>query len=185
VRLAGRPALPARPCLLAFNHASNLDALALLAVLPPGFSFVAKSELGGNPLLRRALRRLGVLFVERFDAKRGLEDTARLEAAVRGGGSLIVFPEGTNRRIPGLFPFRMGAFQIAARTGAPIVPGAIVGTRAVLRPDQSFPRRAAIEVTLLAPIGAESQSWDASLQLRDRVRAAIAETTGEALVDES
>src|SRR6185503_18261045 len=100
-----------------FNHASYLDGIVLLAVLPPATRLVVKGELGQNRFLRRALVRLGALFVERFDAKRGIEDTARLESVVREGGALVIFPEGTNRRIPGLFPFRLGAFQIAARTG--------------------------------------------------------------------
>jgi 1-acyl-sn-glycerol-3-phosphate acyltransferase len=182
IRLRGREHLPSGPALLAFNHASNLDAIVLLAVLPPGLSFVAKSELGRSRLFRRALTRLGVLFVERFDPKQGVEDTARLEASVRAGASLVVFPEGTNRRIPGLFPFHLGAFQIAARAGVPIVPGGLVGTRAVLRADQAFPRRAPIEITLLPALRAEGESWDAALGLRDRVREAIAKAAGEALV---
>jgi 1-acyl-sn-glycerol-3-phosphate acyltransferase len=79
----------------------------------------------------------------------------------------------------------MGAFQIAARAGAPIVPGGIVGTRAVLRADQAFPRRAPIEVRLAPAVSAASASWDAGVELRDRVRAAIGEASGEALVDET
>jgi 1-acyl-sn-glycerol-3-phosphate acyltransferase len=181
--LRGRERIPQGACQLAFNHASYLDGMVALAVLPPGGSVVVKSELGQSALLRRPLQRLGIEFVERVDPKRGVEDTARLEAAVRGGRSLIVFPEGTNRRIPGLFPFRLGAFQIAARTGTPIVPGGIVGTRALLRADQWFPRRAAVEVILGPPITPESEGWDATLALRDRTRAAIADLAGEALVD--
>ena len=122
VRVHGRENLPPGPSVLVFNHASNLDAIALLTMLPAGVSIVAKSELGRNRLARRGLGRLGVLFVERFDGRRAVEDAARLEAKVRGGGALVVFPEGTNRRIPGLFPFHLGAFLIAARTGAPLVP---------------------------------------------------------------
>ncbi len=185
VRLAmrGRDQLPASRAVVALNHASYLDGIVALALLPPGARFVVKGELGRNPFLRRALVRLGVLFVERLDPKRGIEDTARLEAAVREGATLVVFPEGTNRRIPGLFPFRMGAFQIAARTGAPVVPGGIIGTRAVLRADQWFPRRAPIEVALAPPVVAEGDGWDAAVALRDRTRAAIAKLAHEHLVD--
>jgi 1-acyl-sn-glycerol-3-phosphate acyltransferase len=179
VRLRGRDQLPSTTCLLAFNHASNLDALALIAALPAGYAIVAKSELGQSRLARRPLERLGVVFVERFDPKQGIEDTARLEAMVRGGRSLIVFPEGTNRRIPGLFPFHAGAFTIAARTRTPIVPGGITGTRAVLRADTAFPRRAPIEIALGAPLAAESESWEAAMALRDRARDAIAKLAGE------
>jgi 1-acyl-sn-glycerol-3-phosphate acyltransferase len=182
VRLRADAAPPGRPCVLAFNHASNLDALALVAALPARYVIVAKSELGRSRLMRRPLERLGVQFVERFDPKQGLEDTARLEALVREGQSLIVFPEGTNRRIPGLFPFRAGAFTIAARTRAPVVPGGITGTRTVLRPDQAFPRRAPIDVALGAPLEAESDAWEAVMGLRDRTREAIAKLAGEPLV---
>jgi len=87
--------------------------------------------------------------------------------------------------VPGLFPFRMGAFQIAARTGAPVVPGGIRGTRTVLRADQAFPRRAPIEVTVTAPVAADGDGWEAGVRLRDRVRARIAEASGEPLVDET
>jgi 1-acyl-sn-glycerol-3-phosphate acyltransferase len=183
LRLRGREHIPASPAVLVFNHASYLDGIALLAALPVGPRFVVKGELGESALLRRALVRLGVEFVERFDPKRGVEDTARMEAFVRAGGSLIVFPEGTNRRIPGLFPFRLGAFQIAARTGTPVVPGGIIGTRAVLRADQWFPRRAPVEVVLAAPRAADGETWDAALALRDLARAEIAKLTGEHLVE--
>jgi hypothetical protein len=54
----------------------------------------------------------------------------------------------------------------------------------VLRADQSFPRRAPIDVTLRPAVSAESESWEASIRLRDHVRGIIAEATGEALVDE-
>jgi 1-acyl-sn-glycerol-3-phosphate acyltransferase len=182
LRLTGGDRLPAGPGVFTFNHASYLDGIVLMALLPAG-RFVVKGELGANVALRRALVRLGVEFVERHDAKRGVEDTARLETVVRDGGSLVVFPEGTNRRIPGLFPFRLGAFQIAARTGAPIVPGGILGTRTVLRADQWFPRRAPVEVVFGPALAAESETWEATLALRDRARAEIAKLAGEHLVD--
>jgi 1-acyl-sn-glycerol-3-phosphate acyltransferase len=184
VDLEGRARLAARPSVLVLNHASNLDSMALLAVLPPGFSFVAKRELARNPLLRPALRRLGVVLVERFDPQRSVEDAARMEATLRAGRSLVVFPEGTNRRIPGLFPFHLGAFLAAAQTGAPLVPAGITGTRAVLRPDQSFPRRsdAPIRIAVLPALAAGAGSWSAAVALRDGARRAIAGATGETLV---
>jgi 1-acyl-sn-glycerol-3-phosphate acyltransferase len=182
VSLDAGAALRARPCVVVLNHASFLDAIALVAVLPPGFSFVAKSELLRRPLLPRALRRLGVLFVERFDARRSVEDAARLEDPLHEDRSLVVFPEGTNRRDPGVHPFHLGAFLAAARAGVPLVPGAIIGTRAILPSDRWFPRRAHVAVTLSPTLRAESASWRAAVDLRDRARAAIVEATGEPLI---
>jgi 1-acyl-sn-glycerol-3-phosphate acyltransferase len=180
VSLEAGAALRARPCVVVLNHASFIDAIALVAVLPPGFSFVAKSELLRRPLLPRALRRLGVLFVERFDARRSVEDAARLEDPLHEDRSLVAFPEGTDRRGPGVYPFHLGAFLAAARAGVPVVPGTITGTRAVLPSDRWFPRRARIDVALLPPMRAESASWRAAVDLRDRARAAIVEALREA-----
>ena len=77
--------------------------------------------------------RLGTQFVERFDAEKGTADTERLKEVARGGGSLMVFAEGTFRRSAGLRPFRMGAFAIAASARLPVVPVALRGVRSCCR----------------------------------------------------
>ncbi len=181
--LEGREYLTSEPRILVVNHASYLDSLVLLAVLPPGYSLVAKRELGGNVVLRRAVHRLGVVFVERFDRARAAHEVDALEQRVRDGRSLVVFPEGTNRRIPGLFPFRLGAFLVAGRAAVPVVPVGISGSRTVLRADQWFPRRGPITVTLRPPLLAQGSTWEAAVELRRRARAEVADAAQEPLVE--
>jgi 1-acyl-sn-glycerol-3-phosphate acyltransferase len=174
VAVRGLEHLPAgRACILAVNHASFLDGLVLLCALPEPMCFIAKRELLGHFVSRIYLKRIGTEFVERFDAQRGVEDTERFVEAVRAGRSLIVFPEGTFRRAPGLMPFRMGAFAVAAQTGAPVVPLTLRGTRSVLREGQWLLRRGMISATLSAPIGPEGSDWDGAIALRNRTRAEI------------
>jgi 1-acyl-sn-glycerol-3-phosphate acyltransferase len=180
--LRGREHLTGAARVLVFNHASYLDSIVLMAVLPPGFSIVAKRELETSRVLRRTLRRLDVVFVERFDPQLAAREVGALETHLRSGRSLAIFPEGTNRRIPGLFPFHQGAFLAAARAGVPIVPGGIMGTRTVLRADQWFPRRGPVTVTLRPPITAAAATWEAALSLRDRTRVEVAAASGEPLV---
>jgi acyl carrier protein len=110
---------------LVVNHASYLDALLLIAVLPPGLKYVAKLELSRNIFSRLPMQRLGVEFVERFEATRGAEDTERIVQIVRQGEPVLFFPEGTFYRDSGLQPFRMGAFVVAAQAGVPVIPAAI------------------------------------------------------------
>ena len=160
------------PVLVA-NHASYADAILLIAALPPRFAFAVKRELATVALLGAALRRLGAVFVERVDAAGGVEDTAVLEAHARAGEALVVFPEGTFRRAPGLPPFKLGAFVVAAHTGAPIVPVALAGTRSLLRPGEWLPRRGEIVISIGAPIVAAAHDWQAALALRDAARRAI------------
>ena len=167
------------PCVAVSNHASYLDGLLIMAALPDAFGFVAKSELQDNWLARVLLRALGAQFVERFDVEKSVEDTARLASCARGGQSLFIFPEGTLTRAPGLMPFRMGAFHVAAQAGIPVVPIAITGTRSVLRDGSWFPHRGPVSVIVSKAIAPAGQDWSAAVQLRDAARAEILRHCGE------
>ncbi|MBI2312674.1 MAG: AMP-binding protein [Betaproteobacteria bacterium] len=170
----------AAPCVLVANHASYLDGIVLVAALPRrGFSFVAKRELRERPVSRVYLEHLGAEFVERFEAREGAADTARLAQALRGGRSLIFFAEGTFGRVPGLAAFRMGAFVAAAQAGVPALPVTIRGTRPVLRAGHWFPRHGAISVIVGRPILPQGTDWTAAVGLRDAVRAEILRRCGE------
>ncbi len=169
----------ARTCVMVVNHASYLDGILLAAALPQPKSFVAKSELLGHWVPRIFLRRIGAVFVDRLDAQRGVEDTGRFVEAARAGKSLIVFPEGTFRRMPGLLPFRMGAFVVAAQAGVPVVPVTLRGTRSALRDGTWLFRRSRVSITFSAPIEPAGTGWDAAIRLRDSARAEMLRLCGE------
>ena len=165
---------------IAANHTSYLDGAVLVAALPwRNYAFVAKRELADNFISRTLVNGLGAVFVERFDVQRSAEHADELVAAAKNGVSLIVFPEGTLVRHTGLMPFRAGAFQVAAQTGVPVVPVSLRGVRSVLRDETWYPRRSPIAANFGAPIHPEGQDWNATLQLRDRVRAQILKHCGE------
>jgi 1-acyl-sn-glycerol-3-phosphate acyltransferase len=173
--------LPREPHVLLVNHSSYLDAIALTALLPavPGYAFAAKREFAGQPVMRSLMTGLGALFVERFDARRGAEDVERMAEALRGGQSVVVFPEGTFTREAGLKPFHAGAFLAAAKAAAPLVVAGLRGTRTGLRADTWLPRRTRIGFELgpvLAPPGRE---WAAAVQSSTQARVAMAQLCGE------
>jgi len=176
---------PGQPCVYASNHASYLDGYFLLAALPRQFSFVAKAELQAKRSVRLLLTRLGCEFVERFDKQGGVAAARRLAERSRAGRSLFFFVEGTLVRMPGLLPFRMGAFETAARGGLPVLPVAIQGTRSILRADSWFPRRGRVRIHIGPAImperrpDAEEEVWAAALTLRDQARAWILRHCGE------
>jgi 1-acyl-sn-glycerol-3-phosphate acyltransferase len=171
--------LPTSECVLVANHASYLDGILVVAALSRQFSFVAKRELKEQFIPRVYLESIGTEFVERFDFEQGVEDVQRLQAMLRAGRSLLFFPEGTFQRAPGLLPFRMGAFAVAAQADVPIVPMSIRGTRTILRDGQWFPRRGVISITLGVPIPPEGTDWSAALKLRNAARAEILHHCGE------
>ncbi|MCE2481916.1 MAG: AMP-binding protein [Alphaproteobacteria bacterium] len=168
-----------RGVLLVANHCSYLDSLVLVAALPGKIDFVAKAELDSQFFAGTFLRRIGTLFVERFETAHGVEDVATAAEAARRGRRLLVYPEGTLTRRPGLLAFKLGAFAAAAAAGATVVPVTVRGTRSILRGGQWFPRRGEVGVAVGEEIVPEGRGFDAAVALRDRARAAILARCGE------
>ncbi len=166
-------------CVFIANHASYLDGVVLMAVLPVKLTFVAKEELELQFISRVFLRRIGAEFVERFDQREGVAGAQRAVQSILTGCSLFFFPEGTFTRSPGLLPFRMGAFTTAATTNVPVVPISIHGTRSILRSGSWFPRRGIVSVVVIEPIKPQGTDWVAAVELRDLSRALVLRYSGE------
>jgi fatty-acyl-CoA synthase len=164
---------------LAANHTSYLDVVALLAVLPGPVHFVAKRELARQPFIGGLLRALGTRFVARDDYARSLADEALLVECARAGETLLFFPEGTFVAAAGLRAFRLGTFRAAVLADRPVLPVAVRGARAALRDGNWIPERGDIEVEMLGPIYAQGRDFRAMANLRDRTRAALLAKCGE------
>jgi 1-acyl-sn-glycerol-3-phosphate acyltransferase len=141
--------------------------------------YVAKRELAAQFFAGPLLRRLGALFVERYDLTGRLADTEAVTAGARQGRNLVFFPEGTFTRRPGLSAFYLGAFKVAADAGLPILPGIIRGTRTILRSNQWFPRWAPVDVRVEEAVRPSGTDFTSIVALRDTVRAVILRQCGE------
>ncbi|WP_018460623.1 lysophospholipid acyltransferase family protein [Thermus oshimai] len=114
------------PVILAANHLSILDPIAIGAGLKRPVSFFARADVFQLPILSWLLPRLYAIPVER-----GKGDLSAIKGAIRrleAGLAFGIFPEGTRSRTGRLQPFKTGVAAIAFRTGAPIVPVAVIGT---------------------------------------------------------
>lgn len=105
------------------NHRSYLDIGVLAAQCP--CVFLAKQEIARWPVLGKAARLVGTVFVERGNRASGAEAVRSLAELVQRHLTVIVFPEGTTSLGPGLLPFHGGVFRQAARADIPVVPAAI------------------------------------------------------------
>ncbi|MFX1764966.1 AMP-binding protein [Paraburkholderia sp. A1RI-2L] len=164
---------------LAVNHTSYLDVIALLAALPAPVHFVAKRELARRPFVGTLLRALGTRFVARDDYGQSLADEAQLVECARAGETLLFFPEGTFVAAAGLRAFKLGAFRAAVLAGRPVLPVALRGARAALRDGHWIAERGEIEVEILAPVDAQGSDLRAMANLRERTRAALLAKCGE------
>jgi 1-acyl-sn-glycerol-3-phosphate acyltransferase len=184
VTVDGLARLPrAGPLVLVSNHASYVDSLALVASIPLDFLFVAKREVLSWPLIGAILRKGRHLTVERLEATQSVADAARTVDALEQGEVVLFFPEGTFTRAAGLRPFKMGAFEAAVATGAPVVPIALRGTRHVLASGRRVPHPGRITLWLGEPLTPTKDGWRAALVLRDRAASIIAMHCGEPRLD--
>jgi 1-acyl-sn-glycerol-3-phosphate acyltransferase len=177
--VTGLEQIPRRGSVLVFNHASYADAIVMAAVLPGEPTYVAKKEFARQVLAGPLLRRLGVLFLERFDIVDSLTDLGKVSAPAQQERLLVFFPEGTFTRRAGLSGFYLGAFKIAAQAKLPVVPGILRGTRSMLRGDQWFPRWSPVNVTIERPIEPKGTELGDVVQLRDAARNVILAGCGE------
>ena len=183
------------PFVIASNHTSYIDGLVLMAVLGGSARFVAKAELRDNPFARWFLDGIGVHYVDRFDVARSVAHAGGLTDALHAGETIVIFPEGTLHRMPGLLPFQMGAFMAAVESDASIVPVILRGTRSLMRDGTWFPRRVSVRVRIGEPVVprppapgldtaggsqvTDASQWSRAVQLRDAVRAWMLAHCGE------
>ena len=114
--IRGRERLARDGLLVLANHPTLIDVVLLVSLLPNA-DCVVKSAVARNPFMRGPVRAAG--YVSNDDGAGLVEDCI---AAVRAGGALVIFPEGT-RTTPGQ-PLRLqrGAANIAVRGALDITP---------------------------------------------------------------
>ena len=155
------------------NHQSHMDIPVVLAALPIPFRFAAKKELFRIPFLGWHLRRSGHIAIDRQNPHAAVKSFRGASESLRGGVSLVFFPEGGTSFDGSIKPFKGGGFVLAGQAQAAIVPVTVRGSRAVLLPKTQHVRGGPVEVILGNPIESEGRS---PKELTARVREEIVTT---------
>jgi 1-acyl-sn-glycerol-3-phosphate acyltransferase len=147
LRVEGREHEPlAGPILAICNHVSALDPPIAGVALRRRAWYMAKDELLRTPVLGPLLRSVGVFPVRRGEADR---QSIRTALQVLGDGKvLLMFPEGTRSPEGRLRPAEPGAALLALRTGAAVLPMAVIGTQRAMPKGARFPRRVPVVVRI-------------------------------------
>jgi len=171
----GREAIdPNLPHIYVANHVSIMDIPAILHAVPD-HGFVAKRELSRVPFFGAAARAVGVVYIDRENRKSAFAAYEEAAEKVRGGRSLIVFPEGTRGAEYGLREFKKGPFVLAIRSGVPIIPVVIHGTIEVTPNGRLDVTPGTVHIHLLDPVPTAGLGYDERNVLAETVRGRMAE----------
>lgn len=171
------------PMIWVANHASYLDVTFLIATLPEDLHFVSKKELLKVPFLRTVLIKGKHITVDRTNVTKGVSETQKIEALLKSGASVLIFPEGTFRATAGIRPFKLGAFKASIETEIPIIPVTLQGTREFLRGGTFLPRRMPVTLTFSEAIYPEGKDWRDVVRLRNFCRKKIAAHSKEVCLE--
>jgi len=169
------------PVVIVANHASHLDAPAILAALPRHMRHHTAIAAADDYFYRKKVLGFAVsLGIGTFSFPRkgevGLERAADL---LDSGWNVLIFPEGTRSADGALHPFKPGVGRLLKRSGAPVLPVGIVGAHQLWPRTRRFPRRGRLEVRL-------GQTWQPATsdstqvicaELRRRVATLIGENS--------
>jgi 1-acyl-sn-glycerol-3-phosphate acyltransferase len=173
LRVEGMENLPSGGAVLVSNHQSVVDIPMLLSAFPRPVRFVAKRELGEIPLLGKAMAAAGNLFIDREDPRDAVRMLREAGERLRGGRLVVVFPEGTRSRDGSIGEFRPGAFYLAQKSGAPVVPVYIDGGCRAIPKGGFRVRHAGLLVRVLPRLSQEEGAGGSKERIAAAVRARI------------
>lgn len=155
------------------NHQSLFDILALAATVPGTMRFVAKKEFLRIPILGRAMKSAGQIFIDRKNLAKAFEAYEEAAQAVRDGLNAVVFAEGTRSHTGELQPFKKGPFVFAIASQVPVIPVYCAGTFDVLRKGSLWVRPGPVTVYFGEPIPTSGMTFEDRGALLERTREVI------------
>jgi 1-acyl-sn-glycerol-3-phosphate acyltransferase len=158
------------------NHLSLLDPCVLLEAIPVDFKVLVKKEVFRVPFLGTAMRRAGLVSVDRANREQARASIAEAVKSLQAGNAFLVFPEGTRSRTGELGDLKKGVFIAAMEAGSRIVPVAVKGTGRLLPKGRFSIDPGVVTVEVLPPVAAAPDSSRERLmaEVRGRIAAALA-----------
>jgi|Deesub1362B_J571_1020462.scaffolds.fasta_scaffold01183_4 1-acyl-sn-glycerol-3-phosphate acyltransferase len=165
---------PAKSYVYMANHQSLVDGPLLFKIIPQQLRVLLKKEVFRIPLVGTGMKIVEFIPINRSD-KAGARKSIDLaiEKIKEKNYSFLIFPEGTRSLDGNLLPFKRGGFVLAIKSGIPIVPITIIGSREVLPKKKFFIKKGKIKVIFHSPISTKGLEYEDRFMLTEKVREII------------
>ncbi len=175
VEVTGLENIPEEATLTVFNHQSYFDAFIIIGYIPTTKGVVAKKELEKVPLLSHWMRVGGCLFIDRSSPRAGMQCIMDAVERLKAGESVSIAPEGTRSKTAEMLDFKGGAFMMATKAEAPVMPVCIHGAAKIFEASNYRLTPTTVKVEILPVISTKGMSRPEQKALPDLVRAKMQE----------
>lgn len=162
-----------RSYIIISNHASILDIPGIISALPFPVRFIAKKSLAWFPLFGWVTYLSRHILIDRDSALSAVKSLRQAASLLKNGTSIMVFAEGTRSPDGQVKEFKGGAFLLALKARAPIVPVSISGTYDMLPRTGWCLWPGTIKIYVDKPILAQGLSQRQARPLMEQVREKI------------
>lgn len=177
VLVRGRENLrPGSSCVFVSNHQGAFDIFLIYGFLGVPLKWVMKAGIGRIPFVGAACRAAGFIFVDSSSIKAAAGSVKDAERSLRGGASVVVFPEASRTYDGRMIRFKKGAYRMAADLRLPIIPITLNGPYDVLPIGSLNVRRHRMEMVIHPAVSTQEAdlSHKGLQQLADATQATIA-----------
>ena len=175
VKISGQENIPRdRNLLFVSNHQSNFDIALFMSYIDKPKGYVSKIEMKKIPILRTWMEHLNCVFIERGNIRKSAEGMSKAIKILKGGYSLVIFPEGTRSKGSKMGEFKSGSFKLALKAKVPIVPVTINGSYKLMEENRNRIKPADVEIYIHPIIETDNLTLEEAEAIPDRVASIIA-----------
>lgn len=153
------------------NHQGAYDIFTIYGYLGHNFRWMMKESLRKIPFVGWACIWAKQIFVDNSTPSATRRTMVQAEKQLRGGMSLVVFPEGARTWTGEMRQFKKGAYRLAVEFNLPVVPLTIDGAFDVLPRFKKLPVPGHIYLTIHKPIHAEADGHELAKLMEESRRA--------------
>ncbi|HYM19731.1 MAG TPA: lysophospholipid acyltransferase family protein [Candidatus Kapabacteria bacterium] len=162
----------------AANHSSYTDIPVLFVAIPKDVRLVLRHTLTRIPIWGWALLVGPFIIINRASAPKAKKSLNRAVEIIKGGASVLLFPEGTRTHDGKVQSFKRGAFHLAYESGAKVIPVSVRGTFDVMTRFDKLPKtHKHVTVTIGKPLSVNTNiegDRDREMDLMKRAEEVVA-----------
>ena len=183
VNVVGRENIdPKTSYIFVANHTGAFDIFLIYGFLNQNFKWMLRKAIRHIPLVGYACTAAGHIWVDEHGSSGMMQTMRQAVRTLKGGVSLVVFPEGTRTKTGHLNRFKRGAYGLAGMVKLPVVPMTIEGPYEILQKGSILihPHRLTLTIHKPLPPVSHEEGNEAGIDrlLHDSQRV-IAESLGE------